>query len=105
MVTSSSRCVNGSDESCVTHQEALELTAAIVGNELADCDIERFVEADVLAHRARLRATRDELARELGSLVESAVRNHDRYVSAQDWAESLGHHHEVADAVSRRSPS
>ncbi len=73
--------------------------------EQADCDIERVIEADVLFHRALLRETHDELLQRIGSVVESAVRNHDRGVSAQHWVESLALHHEVADAVSRRSPS
>ena len=95
----------GRTRSWFTHQEALELTAAIAGMEQADCEIERFIEADVLFHRALLRATHDGLLRQVGSVVESAIRNHDRGVSAQRWVESRRLHHEVADAVSRRSPS
>ena len=88
-----------------TEAEALELGAALDAMERADWDIERFMDADVLFHRVLLRATHNELLAQIGSVIESAIRNHDRGVSAQHWVESLALHREVADAVVRRSPA
>jgi GntR family galactonate operon transcriptional repressor len=86
-----------------TEAEALELTAALAAMERADWDIERFIDADVLFHRVLLWATHNELLAQMGSVIESAIRNHDRGVSAQHWLESIALHREVADAVARRS--
>jgi DNA-binding FadR family transcriptional regulator len=87
-----------------TDAEAFELSAALGAMERADWDIERFIDADVLFHRVLLRATHNELLGQIGGVVESAIRNHDRGVSAQHWVESLALHRDVADAVARRSP-
>ncbi len=83
--------------------EAAELAAALATMEGAGGDIDRFIEADVAFHRVLLRATHNELLLQIGGVVEAAIRNHDRGVSAQHWAESLGLHREVAHAVARRS--
>ena len=87
-----------------TEAEALELADALRSMERADWDIERFIDADVRFHHVLLWATHNELLAQIGSVIESAIRNHDRGVSAQHWVESLGLHREVADAVARRSP-
>jgi GntR family transcriptional regulator, galactonate operon transcriptional repressor len=87
-----------------TDAEALELADALRSMERADWDIERFIDADVRFHHVLLWATHNELLAQIGSVIESAIRNHDRGVSAQHWVESLGLHREVADAVARRSP-
>ena len=84
--------------------EAHELNEALGAMERADWNIERYIEADVLFHRVLLRATHNELLAQIGSVIESAIRNHDRGVSAQHWVESLALHREVADAVTRHSP-
>ena len=55
-------------------------------------------------HRVLLRATHNELLAQIGSVIESAIRNHDRGVSAEHWVESLALHREVSEAVARRSP-
>lgn len=88
-----------------TDADAYDLGAALAAMEGADWDIERFIDADVLFHRVLLRATHNELLAQMGGVIESAIRNHDRGVSAQHWVESLALHREVADAVSRRSPA
>ena len=87
-----------------TEAEALELGAALSAMERADWDIERFIDADVRFHHVLLWATHNELLAQMASVIESAIRNHDRGVSAQHWVESLVLHREVADAVARRSP-
>ena len=87
-----------------TEAEALELGAALGAMESADWDIERFIDADVRFHHVLLWATHNELLAQMASVIESAIRNHDRGVSAQHWVESLVLHREVADAVARRSP-
>jgi GntR family transcriptional regulator, galactonate operon transcriptional repressor len=87
-----------------TEAEALELGLALGAMERADWDIDRFIDADVLFHHVLLLATHNELLAQMGSVIESAIRNHDRGVSVQHWVESLALHHEVADAVARRSP-
>jgi DNA-binding FadR family transcriptional regulator len=88
-----------------TEAEAMELRAALGAMEGADGDIERFIDADVLFHRVLLRATHNELLAQIGGVIDSAIRSHDRGVSAQHWAESLALHLQVADAVARRSPA
>ena len=87
-----------------TEAEALELGAALHAMEQADWDVERFIQADVRFHRVLLRATHNELLAQIGSVIESAIRNHDRGVSAEHWVESLALHREVSEAVARRSP-
>ena len=101
---SSSRTWPPSPPRSRTEAEALELAAALAAMERADWDIERFIDADVLFHRVLLWATHNELLAQMGSVIESAIRNHDRGVSAQHWVESIALHREVADAVARRSP-
>lgn len=88
-----------------TEAEALELGAALAAMEGADWDLQRFIDADVLFHHVLLYATHNEVLAQMGSVIESAIRNHDRGVSGQHWVESLALHREVVDAVVRRSPA
>ncbi len=84
-----------------TEQELAALQAALDRMAGWEHDVDAFIDADVQFHRLLLTATHNELLMQVGSVVESAIRNHDVAVSVKSAAASLDLHREVGAAVAR----